>query len=264
MIVCTHLANLTSINPSRPSDAAIDAAASTPRHRLIDRGAERHFLGRCCGRNRLGRTSASPWRASGWPSNTCGMMRFSCCWSGASALRRSGDADARLNEVDDGGERRQAIPPAPIGESAPMSSEDDEPFGAELISEMLRSRIEDARAQYNAIINRLWAGCGGGLIAVVTVARKPTDTFFWLSAGSFGLGVLLLAIGALWTLIYARKVIRHLEEIDGFLEMRTDYAERPSAGVGLKLLHPQTWTAVVAAGLLVLGVIFAGILVARH
>src|SRR2546428_451202 len=62
--------------------------------------------------------------------------------------------------------------------------------------------------------------------------RYPSDPLFWFSAGSFGLGVLLLGIGALSTLLHERKLIRHLEDIDGFLQIRAGYAERPSARAG--------------------------------
>lgn len=140
----------------------------------------------------------------------------------------------------------------------------DEPIGAESVRSEHKSRLESAAARYNAAVNRLWAGCGGGLIASVTATRFPADPFFWFSVGSFGLGILLLGIGALSTLIRERKVIRHLEEIDGFLQMRADYAERPSASAGLSASPPQTWTALAAAGLFVLGIISEGILVWRH
>lgn len=140
----------------------------------------------------------------------------------------------------------------------------DEPFGAELVRTEHKLRLEAAAARYEAIINRLWAGCGGGLIASITAIRHPADPFFWLSAGSFGLGVLLLGVGALSTLIRERRVIRHLEDIDGFLQMRADYVERPSEHAGLVMSHPQSWTASMTAGLFVLGVVFAGVLISRH
>jgi hypothetical protein len=54
-----------------------------------------------------------------------------------------------------------------------------EPIGAEIVREMHQSRLDAARSQYEASINRLWAGCGGGLIGVVTALRHPTDSFFW-------------------------------------------------------------------------------------
>lgn len=148
-----------------------------------------------------------------------------------------------------------------------MSEEDDsnhEPFGAELVRSLRRSGLETAAAQYNALVNRLWAGCGGGLIAAVTAIRQPADAFFWLSAGSFGLAVVLLGIGALLTLLRERKVLAHLEEIDGFLQMRVGYQERPSARAAISILHPQTWTALLAAGLFVVGVLSAGVVVYRH
>lgn len=81
-----------------------------------------------------------------------------------------------------------------------MDNEPQEPIGAEVVREMRRSRLRNARSEYEAIINRLWAGCGGGLIAVVTATRYPTDALFWFSAGAFGLGVLFLAAGAAWAL----------------------------------------------------------------
>ena len=148
-----------------------------------------------------------------------------------------------------------------------MSDDDDEPrepIGADMVVEMRKSRLEAVVAQYSAIVNRLWAGCGGGLIASVTAIRHPSDLFFWLSAGSFGLGVLLLGIGAILTLLHDNRVIRHLEDIDGILKMRMDYMERPSAQAGLSVSHPQTWTALMAAGLFVLGILFAGAVIARH
>jgi hypothetical protein len=139
----------------------------------------------------------------------------------------------------------------------------DEPFGARMVHEMWKSRLEAASARYSTIVNRLWAGCGGGLIASVTAIRHPSDPFFWLTTGSFGLGVLLLGIGALMTLYHDGRVIRHLEEIGELLEMRSVYVERPSAQAGLSVSHPQTWTALIAAGLFVLGVLFASVVVAR-
>jgi hypothetical protein len=140
----------------------------------------------------------------------------------------------------------------------------EEPFGAEIVREMRQSRLAAARSQYEACINRLWAGCGGGLIGVVSVLRHPNDLFFWLSVISFGLGVLFLAVGAVLTLISARTAIRHLEDINDIFEMKTNYAKRPSVEAGLTLAHPQTWTGFAAAGLFIAGVIFAGVLVGRN
>lgn len=140
----------------------------------------------------------------------------------------------------------------------------EEPFGAEIVREMHQSRLDSARSQYEAGINRLWAGCGGGMIGVVTALRHPLDPSFRLSVGAFGLGIFLLGIGALWTLISARTIITHLENIEGIMQVRTDYVERPSVQAGLSLSHPQTLTALAAAGFFVLGVIFAGILVFQH
>jgi hypothetical protein len=65
------------------------------------------------------------------------------------------------------------------------------------------------------------------------------------------------------TLYHDGRVIRHLEEIGELLEMRSVYVERPSAQAGLSVSHPQTWTALIAAGLFVLGVLFASVVVAR-
>lgn len=144
-----------------------------------------------------------------------------------------------------------------------VDDEPEEPFGAEVVREMHQSRLDAARSQYEAGINRLWAGCGGGLIGVVTVLRHPTDSFFWLCVGSFGFGVLLLGVGAFWTLVSGRTMIRHLEDIGGILEMRMRM-DRLSDQAGLSLWHPQTWTALAAAGLFVFGVIFASVLVWRH
>jgi len=148
-----------------------------------------------------------------------------------------------------------------------MSTDDDdppEPFGANVVHEMHRARLEEARSEYRVIINRLWAGCGGGLIAIVTAVRQPTDPFFWLAAGSFGLGIVLLAAGAFLTLMRHTAVSRHVEDIDGILKMRAGYAERPSTQAGLSVSHPQTWTALIAAGLFVLGILFAGAVIARR
>ena len=146
-----------------------------------------------------------------------------------------------------------------------MATEDEpeEPFGAEVRQEMFRSRLEAARRQYEAGVNRLWAGCGGGLIAVMSALRHPSDPFFWLSILSFGLGVLSLAAGAFLTLVSARRVIRHLEGITGILEMRLDFVARQSDQEGLEVWHPQTLTALIAAGLFCVGVVFAGVLIAR-
>jgi hypothetical protein len=141
---------------------------------------------------------------------------------------------------------------------------DQEPFGAQHVRSLRRSQLETSAAQFNAVVNRLWAGCGGGLIAAVTAVRQPSDLFFWLSAGSFGLGVILLGFGALLTLLRERRVLLHLEDIDEVLQMKVGYAVRPSARAGLTILHPQAWTATMAAGLFVFGVLFAGIVVYRH
>jgi hypothetical protein len=73
--------------------------------------------------------------------------------------------------------------------------------------------------------------------------------------------VLLLGTGALLTLWRERKLLRALEETDDILEMRVDFVERPSAHAGLELEHPQTWTALGAAVLFLLGVVFAAALV---
>lgn len=140
----------------------------------------------------------------------------------------------------------------------------EESFGAEVVQEMLYSHLADALSQYRDSINRLWAGCGGGLIGVVTILRHPKDPLFWLSAGSFGLGILVLGVGAFWTLIVVRAVIRHLEDINGIMQMRLNYMRRLSDEAGLSLSHPQTWTAIAAAGLFVVGVVCAIALVCRY
>jgi hypothetical protein len=124
-----------------------------------------------------------------------------------------------------------------------------------------KSSLKTAAAHYKAILDRLWAGCGGGLITAVTALRYPANRFFWPCAISFALGVLLLGTGALLTLWRERKLLRALEETDDILEMRVDFVERPSAHAGLELEHPQTWTALGAAVLFLLGVVFAAALV---
>jgi hypothetical protein len=139
-----------------------------------------------------------------------------------------------------------------------------EPFGADVVREMLYAHLGEARAQFKDSINRLWAGCGGGLIGVVTVLRHPKDLTFWLSAGSFGGGILILGIGTIWSLIAARSMVRHLEEINGILELRGNYSKRLSVEAGLSLSHPQTWTGITAAVLFMVGVGCAIVLVWRH
>jgi hypothetical protein len=120
-------------------------------------------------------------------------------------------------------------------------NEPEESFGSEVVQEMLRSRLKAAGRRYQAGIDRLWAGCGGGLITVVTGLRHPGDWLFWLSILSLGLGVLSLAVGAFLTLISDRRAIRNLEEIDGILEMRCDLAKPPlftRRGLGYGILRP--------------------------
>src|SRR6516165_4554128 len=56
-----------------------------------------------------------------------------------------------------------------------MMTKPQEPFGAAVVREMHESRLAAARSQYEAGINRLWAGCGGGLIGVVSVLRHPQN-----------------------------------------------------------------------------------------
>lgn len=141
-------------------------------------------------------------------------------------------------------------------------NEPEEAFGSEVVREMLRSRLKTAARRYEAGINRLWAGCGGGVITVVTGLRHPGDWLFWFSILSFGLGILSLAVGAFLTLISARSAIRHLEEIDGILEMRANLAKRPSYEEGLGVWHPQTLTALTAAALFCIGLISTGALIA--
>jgi hypothetical protein len=145
-----------------------------------------------------------------------------------------------------------------------FDNEPEEPIGVEMVREMHQRRLEAARSQYETAINRLWAGCGGGLIGVVSILRHPNDLFFWLSAASFGLGILFLGVGAVLTLVSSRTVIRHLEDVHGILEVRMKYFERLSDEAGLSLSHPQTWAAFAAAGLFLLGVVFAGILLWRY
>ena len=145
-----------------------------------------------------------------------------------------------------------------------MTYPPDEPFGEEIVRGMHQSRLDFARSLYETSINRLWAGCGGGLIAIVSILRHTNDIFFWLSVASFGLAILLLAFGVVATLVSERAVIRHLEDIDGILKMRTDYAKRPSDEAGLNLWHPRTWTALSAAALFIVGVVFSAVLLWRH
>ncbi len=144
-----------------------------------------------------------------------------------------------------------------------LEDEPEEPFGADVVQGMLRSRLKIARRQYDVGINRLWAGCSGGLIAVVSALRHPSDLFFWLSILSFGLGVLSLGVGTFLTLVSTRKVIRHLESINSILDMRLDYAERPSDREGLRICHPQSLAALIASGLFIVGVLFVGMLIIR-
>jgi hypothetical protein len=49
----------------------------------------------------------------------------------------------------------------------------EEPFGAKVVQEMLNSHLADARSQYKELFNRLWAGCGGSWISVITVLTYP-------------------------------------------------------------------------------------------
>lgn len=82
-----------------------------------------------------------------------------------------------------------------------MADDDDEPrepFGAKVVNEMLKSRLEAAAAQYGAIVNRLWAGCGGGLGRKLVEAKDRVGHVITLMRGP-GADSLRQAVAASWS-----------------------------------------------------------------
>ncbi len=119
-------------------------------------------------------------------------------------------------------------------------NEKEEPFGAEAAREGLRSRFEGAKASYNQILNRLWAGNTAGALAAVGAlgSGKIGDTkLLLLALSSFLLGVFALGLGSFASLIAELLDLRDWQSVNSILDLKTRHFRRPSeeAGVGRKV-----------------------------
>jgi hypothetical protein len=93
-----------------------------------------------------------------------------------------------------------------------MENDDlQEPFGASTLIKMQRSLSEDAKSSYDKLLNRLWAGNAGGAVTTLTALHQPTQLIYLVPLVFFVFGLLLLGIGAFYSLHWIRRDLRNIE-----------------------------------------------------
>lgn len=163
------------------------------------------------------------------------------------------------------------MPVRPAGcENVEHDDEPPEPFGASELAEWLNRRLEEAKASYNQILNRLWVSNGAAAAATLTAGGVMTRDgqappgLLLIPLSLFLLGLLLLSLGAIFALVSETRAIRDMESVDSILRLKTGHFKRPSEQAGLTLSNWQTRMAVGASLALMLGVVTGfGILVSR-
>jgi hypothetical protein len=101
--------------------------------------------------------------------------------------------------------------------SAGSSSLADEPQDAveaslqKTLGEYQDVRLSEAREAYDKVLNRLWAGNAGGVIAVLTTLRQPVHTLYLIPFLSFAAGLLVLVLGAFIDLRSRHRALREIE-----------------------------------------------------
>ncbi len=127
-----------------------------------------------------------------------------------------------------------------------------------IVEEARRRRLEDAKKAYEQATNRLWAGNAAGMFAVLGAFTTGKVQGFAIFAAlcSFMLGLFLLTIGTFCSLISQARVIRELENVDSLLDMVVHRVRRPSEEAGFTFYNVQTFTSIVSAILLFVGVGF--------
>jgi hypothetical protein len=87
----------------------------------------------------------------------------------------------------------------------------DDPSLVELLEEHQSARLLEAREAYDKVLNRLWAGNAGGLIAVLSTLRQPAHTFYLIPFLSFATGLLVLVFGAFIDLRSRHSALQEIE-----------------------------------------------------
>ncbi|WP_430422083.1 hypothetical protein [Phenylobacterium sp.] len=142
-------------------------------------------------------------------------------------------------------------------------NEDDEhePLGAQAVQDMQRAELEEARRDYNDIVNRLWAGNGAGLIAsltlVVQAINKSHATPSWgmFSPAAFMLAILALGLGGLVRLVTLARRVKDLQSARDILEVPIRTILHPLDRAELTWWSPRSLSALVATGMFMLGTV---------
>src|SRR6266446_6527821 len=117
-----------------------------------------------------------------------------------------------------------------------------EPFGATSLAESQVKRLDDAKKSYEQAINRLWAVNAAGVFAALGgfVGGKAQSAAIFVALCAFVAGLLLLAAGALYSLIIQARIIRALEDAESVLHVTAGLTRRPSEEAGLSFFSIQT------------------------
>lgn len=137
------------------------------------------------------------------------------------------------------------------------SDDGSEPFGAAEVRERLDWRLADARKSYEQVVNRLWAGNAAGVAAVLSIIEKSNvqKCAAIVALTVFGGGLLTLAIASFSSLVRQSQIVKSLESANSILDIRADFAKRPSEDSGLSWLSFSTWMVLVSMLMFIIGAI---------
>jgi hypothetical protein len=109
-------------------------------------------------------------------------------------------------------------------------TDDDEPFGRGHVATSRQQLLEEAKKSYELAINRLWAGNAAGLFAALGafIGGKAQTLHVLDALFSFALGIVFMAVGAVWSLIAQTRILRHYENAQGLLDLPVGISRRPS------------------------------------
>ncbi len=140
-----------------------------------------------------------------------------------------------------------------------------EPFGADDHRKARNHSVKDAEKTYDQILNRLWAGNGGGSLAVLGIvgAGKFSSAEMLPAVVFFLLGLVFLGLGAFRHLFLMAKITYDLEETKSPLDRRADLILRPTERIGLRLYDPRMITTMLAATMFTLGAGYGLLLVCK-
>lgn len=138
----------------------------------------------------------------------------------------------------------------------------EEQFGAaELDARITRLREETIkRREY--IINRLWAGNGGGAVTCITilgVALKDGSKiifFVKLTTVLFLAGLIALGFGAFLSFHRITRRLEAAEQATSILDLKVDQISRPSDDAGLRFHDSEIFSALLASATFMAGVFF--------